>query len=241
MKLNTKNTFTINTLIILSIVFVNIFSSCSDDDSDKEPENPYLELGIRTNDNIDKMLPEDYSLTLGSGVSESYYYFMYTNIEKWTISAKGATDVSWVKFWPSEGKKDGRFYLKTDENQTLEERKADVIVTASNGKEITLFTVSQAAPARTLWLSPKSKTVTYEKRLLTFSVNTNALGWDIVSYDEGITIISVDKETGKVVFEVSANNAIGATERKLKIFINTTDTPVLEQIYTLTQKYPNQP
>ena len=123
----------------------------------------------------------------------------------------------------------------------MDARHAEVFVTASDGTEFRLFDVDQGASGRNLWLTPASKTVTSAAIKLGFAVETNTSGWDLVGYDEGITIVSVDKETNMIVFSVPANDAPGAVERKLRLYVNTTDTPVIEKIYTLTQKYPNQP
>lgn len=239
MKQNIKNMIKMGIMAMLCVAFVVTQYSCSDDDSVTEPDNIYVQFGERVN-NEDVLLSENYLLEVARTESSNYYYFMYTNIQKWTLSAKGEGDMSWVRFFPNEGEKDGRFYFAISENKTLEERNADIMVTASNGKATKLFSVKQAAAIRALWFTPASKTIDSKENIVSFVIETNTAGWELTGYDEKITVMSVDKTTGRVVVKVPANDAVGAVERKLIIYINSTDSPVIEKTFTITQKYPGQ-
>lgn len=237
-----KNRFRYMILMFSCVMLAAGFMACSDDDID-EPADLYADLHIRGNDEAgnpaDLPLEDGYLLELGNGESSSYHYSVKTNMQSWTVSSKGEGDLSWLRIWPGTGEGDGRFYIKLSKNYGFTERNAQIVITASNGKEIHLFDVKQNEGKRVLDASG-IKEINSQATHMAIKVTTNAEGWIVSGYDEGVTIESVDndRENGLVVYSVPANDAPDAKDRKFNIYLSTTDSPVLQTTFTLTQKKP---
>lgn len=235
-----KNIFKIILLTLSCVILVPAFVACDDDNDVKEPTDPYANLHMRGIDEAglpaDVPLGEDYALDLGNGASGSYEFSVRTNINSWTINAKGEGDLSWVNIWPGTGEGDGRFYFKLSRNLTFEERSAEVVITASDGKEVHLFDVKQAAGVRAIVLSG-IKTINAQATQMAIKVETNVGSWDVVKYPDDITIEKVDQENGVIVYHVPANDDPKAKEREFTIEVESTDddTAVVKEKFTLKQ------
>lgn len=215
----------------LSLLFIAPVTSCSDDD-EEQISDPYVELGLRKN-SVDNLVDDSYELTAGSTGESSVSYFIFSNLSDWTIETQKAEDATWVEIWPKEGKKDGRFYVKIYENQTLEARSSKISI-VSEGKAYRTFSVNQSAGSNGIWLSMSSVSVESPSNEFLITVKTNTSGWIATS---DVSWLKITRQTDtQLGMEIDANT--GTADRVANVAVTSMDNPNVKATFKVTQKKP---
>lgn len=183
-------------LLILLISFTGI--SCSDDEDEKGEPSFELEEGQTSFEGSSSKT--EYTLTVRSNRS-------------WKIVSK-TEGADWVRSFPTEGDKDGRFKLIVKANETFVVRTAQFAMVVDNVEYPVLLNVSQEAAVPSISVGDGSGTIKIASDAGQTSVTSKAnVAWTCV-VDEAATdwlqVVSI-AEDGMIHLQVEKNTGIERT------------------------------
>lgn len=183
-------------LLMLLVSFAGI--SCSDDEDEKG--DPYFEL------------EEGRTSFEGSSGKTEYIVTVRSNCS-WNIVSK-TEDANWVRPFPEEGDKDGRFKLIVKANETFAIRSAQFAMVVDNVEYPVLLNVSQEAAVPNISVGDGSGTVKVASDAGQTSITSKAnVAWTCV-VDEAATswlqVVSIS-EDGMIYLQVEKNTGVERT------------------------------
>lgn len=183
-------------LLMLLVSFAGI--SCSDDEDEKG--EPYFEL------------EEGRTSFEGSSGKTEYIVTVRSNCS-WNIVSK-TEDADWVRPFPEEGDKDGRFKLIVKANETFAARSAQFAMVVNNVEYPVLLNVSQEAAVPNISVGDGSGTVKVASDAGQTSITSKAnVAWTCV-VDEVATswlqVVSIS-EDGMIYLQVEKNTGVERT------------------------------
>lgn len=183
-------------LLMLLVSFAGI--SCSDDEDEKG--EPYFEL------------EEGRTSFEGSSGKTEYIVTARSNCS-WNIVSK-TEDADWVRPFPEEGDKDGRFKLIVKANETFAARSAQFAMVVNNVEYPVLLNVSQEAAVPNISVGDGSGTVKVASDAGQTSITSKAnVAWTCV-VDEAATswlqVVSIS-EDGMIYLQVEKNTGVERT------------------------------
>lgn len=183
-------------LLMLLVSFAGI--SCSDDEDEKG--EPYFEL------------EEGRTSFEGSSGKTEYIVTVRSNCS-WNIVSK-TEDADWVRPFPEEGDKDGRFKLIVKANETFAIRSAQFAMVVDNVEYPVLLNVSQEAAVPNISVGDGSGTVKVASDAGQTSITSKAnVAWTCV-VDEAATswlqVVSIS-EDGMIYLQVEKNTGVERT------------------------------
>lgn len=183
-------------LLMLLVSFAGI--SCSDDEDEKG--EPYFELEEGRTSFEGSSGKTEYTVTVRSNCS-------------WNIVSK-TEDADWVRPFPEEGDKDGRFKLIVKANETFASRSAQFAMVVNNVEYPVLLNVSQEAAVPNISVGDGSGTVKVASDAGQTSITSKVnVAWTCV-VDEAATswlqVVSIS-EDGMIYLQVEKNTGVERT------------------------------
>lgn len=194
-----KQTSRLHTACVLLMLLVSFAGiSCSDDEDEKG--EPYFEL------------EEGRTSFEGSSGKTEYIVTVRSNCS-WNIVSK-TEDADWVRPFPEEGDKDGRFKLIVKANETFAIRSAQFAMVVDNVEYPVLLNVSQEAAVPNISVGDGSGTVKVASDAGQTSITSKAnVAWTCV-VDEAATswlqVVSIS-EDGMIYLQVEKNTGVERT------------------------------
>lgn len=183
-------------LLMLLMSFAGI--SCSDDEDEKG--EPYFEL-------------EEGNTFFEGSSSKTEYTLTVRSNRSWNVVSK-TEGTDWVRPFPTEGDKDGRFKLIVKANETFVKRTAQFAMVVDNVEYPVLLNVSQEAAVPNISVGDGSGTVKVASDAGQISVTSKAnVAWSCI-VDEAATswlqVVSISKD-GMINLQVEKNTGVERT------------------------------
>lgn len=194
-----KQTGRLHTACVLLMLLVS-FAGISCSDNEDEKGEPYFEL------------EEGRTSFEGSSGKTEYIVTVRSNCS-WNIVSK-TEDADWVRPFPEEGDKDGRFKLIVKANETFAIRSAQFAMVVDNVEYPVLLNVSQEAAVPNISVGDGSGTVKVASDAGQTSITSKAnVAWTCV-VDEAATswlqVVSIS-EDGMIYLQVEKNTGVERT------------------------------
>ena len=138
-----------------------------------------------------------------------------TSNTAWTVSC----DAEWVSIEPASGEGDANITITVTENTGIEERSADVKVTAGELSET--IKVAQLAAAPSISIDNDALVASAEASSLTITVTANA-PWSVVPQNGWVTVTPSSGEAGETTVTVAFDENISLRERQTTVAFKTT-------------------
>ncbi len=198
------------------LVLVSVFlASCSDDD--KTVANQYFFIEGE---------PSGYN---SNPQAVTISYVVRSN-RPWKIEAR--EDVSWSRFFPSEGKDDGIVSLIIKENETFDVRNVNYAFIVDGVEQPVLFSVTQDGNVPYITITDAQKGISVPGTGGEFTVSVKAnVDWSYIISDD-LWIELVSQSSSQIVFKAAENDG---SERDAVVTVVSVDYPELSQNIIITQ------
>jgi len=216
-----------NIYYILLLFVVGVFSSCKEEAADTG--EPYFTFKNAAETETPTEFSVDY---LGNSTGTGEQYVIRSN-KSWKIVP--ATENDWVRFFPSEGDKDGIVRLLVQENPTFEPRQMQFTYVVDGEDEPVVFTVNQAKAIPYITTSaPTGKSIDQSAQELSVTIKSN-VEYTYTLESNWLTLISTSKKglTRTLNFKATVN--VSEDERTTDVAITSVTHPELNTTLSVIQ------